>query len=286
MIESDIKKLRDPFILLENGIYYAYGTGWVCYKNTDGRLDGHWKLLDKELVVTPKDCVKNQWAPEVHRYNGAYYMFTTYYSSNTEHRGCSVFRSESPEGPFVEISNGHATPHEWDSIDATLYVDGDGQPWMVFVHEWTCTDDGIGRMAAAKLSDDLSTLISEPIELFRADDPVWTNKAVTDGCFMYNTKDGGLLMIWSNFSPAGDYCVAIAKSDDGKVDGNWSHQEKLLYSKELSGKYEGGHGMIFTDTDGQKYLSIHAPNRPIGDREETPVFIPIEERDGTLFCLF
>lgn len=285
MIESDIKKLRDPFILVEDDAYYAYGTDWVCYKNTSGDLHGPWVKLEGELVKRPRDCVKDTWAPEVHKYGGSYYMFTTYFSSKTNHRGCSIFRSASPEGPFVEITAGHATPHSWDSIDATLYIDGDGHPWMVFVHEWTCTDDGIGRMATARLSSTLTHLITKPVELFRADDPAWTDRCVTDGCFMYKTAEGKLLMLWSNFSNEGDYCVAIAESDNGHVDGTWSHQERLLYSKELSGRYEGGHGMIFTDRDGQKYLSIHAPNHPIGDREEKPIFIPVKEENGTLVCL-
>ena len=40
--------------------------------------------------------------------------------------------------------------------------------------------------------------------------------------------------------------------------------------------------MTFTDTDGQLYLAIHAPNFAIDDRMEKPVFIPIKERAGTL----
>lgn len=281
MIVSSIKQLRDPSVLVENGIYYVYGTNWVCYKNTSGSLAGDWEFLGV-VAEKPAESDKNYWAPEVHKYNGAYYMFTTYHSSVTGHRGCTILKSDSPEGPFREITtNGQITPHDWDSIDGTFYVDEDGQPWMVFVHEWTSTDDGIGRMAAAKLSDDLTHFISEPIELFRADAPSWSRAQVTDGCWMYRTEDGQLLMIWSNSDSAG-YCVGIARSSNGKVDGEWTQDDELLYSKNMQMKYDGGHGMIFRDTDGQMYLSIHSPNRIIDDRKETPVFIPIREENGTL----
>ena len=37
IIETNIDRLRDPCILVEGDTYYAYGTGWVCYKNTDGK---------------------------------------------------------------------------------------------------------------------------------------------------------------------------------------------------------------------------------------------------------
>ena len=191
-------------------------------------------------------------------------------------------KSDSPEGPFIEITDGHITPSDWDSIDGTFYVDPDGQPWMVFVHEWTSTDDGIGRMAAAKLSDDLTHFISEPVELFRADDPFWSKAQVTDGCWMYRTEDGQLLMLWSNSDSAG-YCVGIARSADGRVDGTWTQDKDLLYSKNMAGmKYDGGHGMLFYDTDGQMYLSIHSPNNSSAGRVETPVFIPVREENGTI----
>lgn len=288
MIITNIRNLRDPFILLEDGVYYAYGTGvvddwentrWTCYKNTSGRLDGEWVKLDKEIVCEPHGAVKNRWAPEVHKYNGSYYMFTTYYSSLTNHRGCTILKSDSPEGPFIEITNGHITPKDWDAIDGTFYVDEEGQPWMVFVHEWTCTDDGIGRMAAAKLSEDLTRFISEPVELFRADDPKWSvGNQVTDGCFIYTTKDGNLLMLWSNFDKDG-YAVGFAKSKNGKIDGEWIQEERLLFSKSKYGDCDGGHGMIFTDTDGQMYLCIHSPN----SENERTVFIPVYEKDGTLY---
>jgi len=283
IIESNIDQLRDPCVLVEGDTYYAYGTGWVCYKNTDRNLAGNWVKLEKELVVVPSTCVTNQWAPEVHKYNGSYYMFTTYFSSETQHRGCTIFKSASPEGPFVEITNGHITPSDWDAIDATFYVDPEGQPRMIFVHEWTSTDDKIGRMAIAKLSDDLTHFISEPVEIFRADAPSWTDSFVTDGCWMHTTSDGRLLMIWSNFDAHG-YCVGIAHSDNGKIDGNWIQEDRLLYSKAYTGTYDGGHGIIFTALDGRQYLSIHSPNAVVGDRKEKPVFIPVKEENGTLVC--
>ena len=208
-------------------------------------------------------------------------MFTTYHSSVTGHRGCTIMKSESPEGPFREITNGHITPSDWDSIDGTFYVDGDGQPWMIFVHEWTSTDDGVGRMAAAKLSADLTHFISEPIELFRADDPSWAQGNITDGCWMYKCADGQLLMLWSN-KDANGYCVGVARSASGKVDGEWTQDKDLLYSRNMLGTYDGGHGMIFYGTDGRMYLSIHSPNSSSAGRKETPVFIPIREQNGVL----
>lgn len=280
MITSTVT-VRDPFILVENGNYYAYGTGWHCYRNTSGKLDGAFEDLGEVVKLRdPAIAGCNHWAPEVHKYNGAYYMITTYNNLKTEHRGCTVLKSETPEGPFVEISDGFVTPADWDAIDGTLYVDPTGQPWMVFVHEWTCMPDHNGSFAAAKLSEDLTHFVSEPIELFKARDPEWATNGVTDGCWMYTTKSGDLLMIWSNFDEAG-YCVGVARSTNGRLDGEWI-QEDRLYSRSMVDDYDGGHAMIFTDTDGQMYLAFHSPNTPTEERRETAVFLAIREEDNRL----
>lgn len=286
LIVSSIEYLRDPAILVDDGVYYAYGTGWSCYKNTSGSLKGEWTRVEN-FYVEPDDLQDHEWAPEVHKYNGAYYMFATYRSKTTQHRGCTVMRADSPEGPFVEISDGFLTPSDWDAIDATLYIDTDGQPWMVFAHEWTSTPGNIGSFAAAKLSDDLTHFISEPIELFKATDAKWAITQITDGCFMHTSKDGDLCMIWSNFDGADAYCVGVAKSDNGKVDGNWIQEERAMFSTRYTGGYDGGHGMLFTDTDGTLYMSIHSPNtHKEGGRRETPVFVPLVEKNGSLVWEF
>lgn len=69
-----------------------------------------WTLYEGELVTVPTNCARDNWAPEVHAYRGAYYMFTTYQSAVTGRHGCTVLRADSPLGPFVEITDGTVTP--------------------------------------------------------------------------------------------------------------------------------------------------------------------------------
>ncbi|MBR7033938.1 MAG: S-layer homology domain-containing protein [Clostridia bacterium] len=278
--ESDIPQLRDPFVLEEDGVYYVYGTGWRMYKNTSGDLAGPWEG-PYDVVEVPADCKGDKWAPEVHKYNGKYYMFTTYRSRTTDNRGCAIFRANSPEGPFKLWSDGHVTPADWYSIDGTLYIDPNGDPWMVFVHEHVSTDNKVGRMDAAHLDPELKGFVSEPVELFTAHDPVWTNGTITDGPFMYTCEDGSLLMIWSNYDVFG-YCVAIAKSESGDVTGPWAQIEDRLYSYGMFGTWEGGHGMIFRALDGNMYLSYHSPNDKTADRGSVPCFMRIREENGLL----
>lgn len=291
--KTDDVLVRDPAILLYDGLYYMYGTGLATAAGYGCRVSPDLKNWSEPYNVfiagDDFDAAGDFWAPECHFYNGSFYLFATYRSKTTGYRGTSVFKASSPLGPFAEISDGHITPHNSDNIDGTLYVDDEGQPWMIYVSEWTATDDGVGRMSVAKLSDDLSHFITEPKEIFRADAPDWSASVVTDGPFLYKTEKGSLLMLWSTMSHEG-YCVGIARSDNGKPDGSWTQELTRLYSKaffiDKRNSFDGGHPMLFKRADGQLMLSIHSPNSSSGEGEsrifEHAVFYEIEEKNDTL----
>lgn len=284
--------VRDPSILVYDGLYYMYGTGLATTSGYGCRVSPDLKNWSEPYNVfvadSDFDAAGDFWAPECHYYEGSFYLLATYRSKTTGFRGTSVFKSSSPLGPFEEISDGHITPHTSDNIDGTLYIDENNTPWMVYVSEWTSADDGIGRMSAAKLSDDLSSFISKPKEIFRADDAPWAS-FVTDGPFLYKTEKGTLLMLWSTNSHEG-YCVGIARSDNGKINGNWSQQLTRVYSKAFflnaNNAHDGGHPTLFTDLDGKLMMSMHAPNSSEGEGEnkvfEHAVFYEMEEKNDTL----
>lgn len=264
-IDIDDLWIRDPFILLSDGVYYLYGTtalgkgGYGCYTSDDLKTwYGPFCVFDAEKEKG-FDGEGDYWAAECHEYKGSFYLFATYRSKTTGYRGTSVFKSESPLGPFKEISDGHITPHGTDSIDGTLYVE-DGVPYMVYVQEHTSAEDGVGGMAYARLSDDLTHFVSEPVTIFKANSPVWADRdnSVTDGPFLYKTSDGSLVMLWSTFDSG--YIVTTAFSSNGKIDGKWRQNSRALYRRDSENEYDGGHAMIFTDKSGRLVMAMHSPN--------------------------
>lgn len=278
--------IRDPYVLVHDGRYYMYGTGL-----SSGR--GYGCVVSENLedwsypiqVFTPDaefDGIKDFWAPECHYYNGKFYLFATYYSAATEKRGVGIFVADEPTGPFVQLGDGHITPHDHDSIDGTLYVDGDGQPWMVYVSEWTSNPDEIGDMAIAKLSPELDRFISEPKIIFRAEKHLWSGGKITDGPFLYRTENGRLLMLWSNTARRGGYAVGVAWSNNNEITGKWKHQPLALYRQNIYHELDGGHGMIFKTLDGQLMLSIHSPNSQTEEHRTTAVFIPLRDTGNAL----
>ncbi len=109
--------IRDPFILFEDDLYYLYGTRAAHFGKGTGGFDVYtsrdlktWSdpvmCLDSEALGLNRDV---NWAPEVHKYRGSYYLFATFNQENGR-RGTYALRSESPLGPFLPHSLGALTP--------------------------------------------------------------------------------------------------------------------------------------------------------------------------------
>lgn len=272
--------IRDPFILSENGRYYLYGTRAKSFGVKVMGADVY-VSDDLETWSDPIPCLDSEkhglnrgvnWAPEVHRYNGAYYMFITFTRENGL-RGTCILRSESPEGPFVPHSDGAVTPYDWECLDGTLYIE-DGRPYIVFCHEHTQITDG--TVCYMPLSPDLKSAAGEAVTLFAGSEPFYIKQAppdghyVTDGPFMHRNADGTLLMIWSTFIN-GQYAECLVRFTSGTIKGPFEHLDPMIDD-------DGGHGMIFTAGD-KLCLTFHSPNRSLYER---PVIIEIEEEDGSL----
>ena len=279
MTFNDIN-IRDPFIVPYDGRYYLYGTrgetAWTKAYGLDVYVSDDLETWSEahECFTLPEKFwgEKEIWAPEVHYYNGSFYMFVSFYSEKRS-RATQILKSDSPMGPFLPFTDDAITPVGWTCLDGTFYVDKNGDPYIVFCREWVQVTDG--EIHAMKLKKDLTAADGEPILLFKASQPEWADKSrdmfVTDGPFMYRTKEGRLLMIWSTFTQKG-YTQAVAYSDNGEIDGNWYHEKPLFDDN-------GGHGMIFDDFDGNKYLILHSPNEnPL----ERPALIRIAEENGTI----
>lgn len=285
--EGDKVPCRDPFILLCGDKYFFYkgnGSKGICCSVSDDLKS--WSQ-DVTVFSPPADFhgIKDWfWAPECHYYKGKFYIFTSVFSSRSGHRNISIYRADDPLGPFSDIAGGAVVKPEWDTIDGTFYVDEEGQPWLVFVHEWTSMPDGIGGMAVVKLKDDLTGCIGEPTEIFKAKDVAWACNRITDGPYLYKTDGGKLIMIWSNHNEKG-YCVAKARSESGKIDGTWTHEDTFLYERGIlpDCDCDGGHGMLFVDKGGRLMLALHTPNGRASGGFEHLLLKEVEERDGTLF---
>ncbi len=284
---ADIR-VRDPFILAEQGTYYLFAQGGNRVRNDNADLGievyrsrdlVHWSE-PKQVFARPKEGFWGNppiWAPEMHKLDGAYYLFATM-AGRAGGRGTQILRSDSPEGPFAVAGAQANTPPEQRCLDGTPWIDPDGTHWMIYCHEWDQIRDG--GMLAVKLSKDWSARSGEPITLFSASQAPWVRaypKAdtyVTDGPFLHRMKNGKLVMIWSSFVKGHGYGLGQAISESGTVAGPWRHLEKPL----VGGTGEdGGHAMILREFSGELLLVFHQPNG--GNAERATICRLKEEGD-------
>lgn len=268
--------IRDPFVLKTEEGYYLYGTRAADFGKRTGGFDVYCSagLTDWS---EPHMCFDSaafglngdvNWAPEVHAYEGAYYMFATFTQANGL-RGTYVLKADSPLGPFAPHSDGAVTPEGWECLDGTLYISRRGEPYLVFCHEHTQVIDG--TICFIQLNSTLTRAVGEPKLIFRGSSPDWADRKpagehyITDGPFLFRSKGDALFLLWSTFI-GGRYAQCVARSDNGEIDGTFLHLPVLIAN-------DGGHGMIFQAEEGLT-LTFHSPNQTGFER---PVFQKITD---------
>ena len=278
-------QIRDPFVLVEDGKYYLYGT---TNKDPWRGRDGFNMFISTDLlefdgpytVFTPTEDFFGEhsfWAPEVHKYNGKYYMLATFFRTGF-HRGTMVLKADTPYGPFLPTVNKPLTPSEWGCLDGTLWVEN-GKPYMIFCREWSSIPNHDGEIYTIELTPELDGTVGEPKRLFAASESGWSKPQkfskngdfddyITDGPFIYQGKDK-LHLLWSSFTD----CYAMGTATADSLFGKWEHSKTLLREG------DSGHGMIFRKLDGELCLTVHTPNKTPNER---PIFVKVVEKDGVL----
>ncbi len=287
-IDIDSICVHDPQILADKATqtYYLYGqyspnrdyypveppaqhAGVLVYTSKDLK---HW-TIPKLVFEVPEgfwgDPQDAPWAPEVHLYNGKYYLFVTFndWSKTMEERperppitqrASQILVSDSPMGPFKPFSNTFTTAKGDMTLDATFWEE-DGIPYIVYCHEWIQV--GAGLIEAAPLKSDLSALNGSPFKLICSNEVSWPKDTinykgkmydgiVTDGPYLYRMKSGKLAMLWSSWGNR-QYAQTVAYSPSGKLSGPWVHEPKPIIEDDR------GHGMVFTSFDGKLLLCLH-----------------------------
>ena len=271
-------QIRDPFVALDQGRYWLFGStdpniwtgpgrGFDCYTSTDlSTWEGPVEAFGARADFWGTE---NFWAPEAHQHGEHWYLFATFKAPGRL-RASHILRADTVQGPYEPWSAGPITPEGWQCLDATLFVADDGTPWTVFCREWQQVHDG--GMWAMPLTPDLRRAAGRPVWLFDASEAPWTRplrlpapKArpfdcyVTDGPFLHRTASGALLLLWSSFTDAG-YAMGVARSASGLVTGPWVHDPEPLIDGGC------GHGMVFRGLDGELRATYHTPNSTPDER--------------------
>ena len=240
--------LADPFIMLYDNLYYAYGTnsdvGIEVYTSND--LKEWAKAADLALHKDNSYGDRWFWAPEVYFVNDKFYM---YYSAD-EH--ICVATSDSPLGPFKQDDKKPMIENE-KTIDNSLFIDDDGTAYLFFDR----FNDGL-NIWVAELEDDLTTLKMETlhkcINVSQDWEEVWPR--VNEGAFVVKHNDLYYMTYSANSYESQYYGIGCATATD--IMGEWvKYSDNPLLQK--PGNLVGvGHSAMFRDKNGHLKKVFHA----------------------------
>ena len=252
-LTGDPVPLADPYILVDEGKYYAYGThnanGIEVYESNDLN---YWYL--DGLALDKANCTEkvNFWAPEVYRRGDTYYM---YFSAN-EH--LFVATSDCPKGPFKQVGGYLMEPLLGDTkcIDSSVFQDDNGKLYLMLVRFndgnciWICNlnDDGTAPTGGMKKL----IAVSQPWEKIMG--------KVTEGPFMLKRNEKYYLTYSGNDYQSWDYGIGYAYSN--AIDRGWRKYAKNPILRRPVGLVGTGHHSFFTDLNGDLRIVFHAHNSP------------------------
>ena len=278
-VTKDNGRTGDPYILRYNGKYYLYVSTdeWYCSYRVWESLDlihytylGEYDLLDKDGKRTEGDTAAGQgfalecpWAPEVHYWNGEFYMYTSPHAS-----GHQVLKSTTglPYGDYQVVNE------KFDAkLDGTFFIDDNEDKWFVREHDeidsgpWTVVVKATNMYTLEdKMNYQLTSKTGIPGEQI-------------EGGFLF--KRDGIYYLISTGEAAGApaYRINYAYNDSGLGNGlnigsvgateNWSTEIQPNVLLRTEGEYYGyGHGAVTVGPNLDSYWLPYHITRASGAR--------------------
>jgi beta-xylosidase len=257
-------RLGDPFAFFHEGRYYLYATagrgGFHYWTSTDLV---HWEPAGNATHRTEETWGKRAfWAPEVFAYGGRFYM--AYSAGQKDKKGFRLCLavSDSPGGPFKDLH----TPWcdiEWSCIDAHVFVDNDGTPYVYFakVRSGPAPAKMSGMIYGAKLKKDLSGLAGKPVLCAQADqeweEPNSTFSRCNEGAFVLRRGDLYYMTYSANHYARPQYGIGYATSPSPLGPWTKSKDNPLLAMDPQRGVTGPGHSSITRSPDGTELFIVY-----------------------------
>ncbi len=271
---------HDPVMIKTGDSYYVFctGQGISVYSSNDMI---NWTIEEPIFDQPPEWTAKivtdfsgHIWAPDIHYYNGQYYLYYSIssFGKNTSAIGVAVnstLDKSSPDykwqdkGKVVQSIPGRDL---WNAIDPNIAVDDQGNPWMTFGSFWS----GMklvklipNRIALAE-PQEWYTIARRMRESFTEDRSA--GKAAIEAPFIFKKDTSYFLFVsW-------DYCCRGAESTYKVVVGRSDNIKGPYIDKEGKPMTEGGGSLVIEGDenyagvghnsaytfDGKDYLVFHA----------------------------
>lgn len=253
------KYLGDPAALVHDGTLYIYAGHDECPPLQQYYLMNEWCILStKDMKTFTEHSYKMQaksfawakgeaWASQVIERNGKFYWYVTVEHKDIPGKSIGVAVADSPVGPFKDargsalVTNDMTTEYTkigWDDIDPTVFIDDDGQAYLIW---------GNTQCYYAKLKENMTELDGPivPVDLPRFTEAPWIHKRGE----------------WYYLSYASEFpekiCYAMSKS----ITGPWEYKGIL---NELAGNSNTNHQTIIEFNDEWYFIYHNGAINPHG----------------------
>lgn len=245
------KYLGDPAALVHDGTLYIYAGHDECPPPGQYYLMNEWCILStRDMKTFTEHSYKMQaksfgwakgeaWASQVIERNGKFYWYVTVEHKDIPGKSIGVAVADSPVGPFKDargsalVTNDMTTQYTqigWDDIDPTVFIDDDGQAYLI----WGNTQCYYAKLKANMVELDGPVI---PVNLPRYTEAPWIHKRGD----------------WYYLSYASEFpekiCYAMSKS----ITGPWEYKGIL---NEIAGNSNTNHQAI-VEFNGEWYFIYH-----------------------------
>lgn len=297
-----ISHIGDPYVLYDeaSGKYYMYCTGgkFRCWSSDTFKS---WKELGDSYTETEKSFgTQNYWAPEVYKWNGAYYMVYSAarkvegsLSSTGLRHSIGLAKADNPAGPFTDVYDHPLFAPDYSVIDASLLFDDDGKIYLYYARD--CSENVVdgkktSQVYGIELASDLSGTVGEPV-LLATPTAAWELKSGStvwnEGPCVFKQNGTYYLLFTANYYASASYSVGYATASSPLGAYTKAAENPILIGdgKKTSGT---GHCSVTRSPDGSEmYIVYHShadvtqTTNPVANR--TPCFDRLVIRpDGSL----
>lgn len=229
----------------DNSDFY-YMPDYHCYSSKDMQnWTDHGTILSWDDFTWGKE--DSAWASQCIERNGKFYYYVTLENASGGGRAIGVAVADSPTGPFKDALGKPLCGPNWDYIDPTVFIDDDGQAWLMF---------GNPSCYYVKLKDDMVTLDGE-IKKFDMTPEAFgptdrdTGSSYGEGPWFYKRGDLYYLM-YAAFGP-GNSSEDIRYSTAPSPTGPWTYRGVVMSTK--GGVFTNHSGVV--DFKGKSYFFYH-----------------------------
>lgn len=279
---TTLRTLADPGIFKDSdGTYYLYstGNGFPAFSSKDLV---NWKFEKRVFTgVDRKWATTAFWAPEVFKNNEKYYLTYTAAVTGTSPKKIGLAVSDSPLGPFVDVSNQpfYQQNEKTGTIDSHFFIDDNKRVYLYYT-----SNSSSGYLPEARknrseiwvveIAEDFSSPIGKP-QMLTFPEQSWElnpdrNFNWNEGAYIVKHNNTYYLMFSADCFSSPDYAVGYATSDSPTGPFVKSANNPILSRKGVPGVSGTGHHAVVMSPDDSEmfciYHSHHDINNPSGIR--------------------